>query len=453
MSIAFVLSSLIFTATFLLIVTERMHRTIIALVGAMLMIVVGNFFHFYSPEEAVQAIDFNTIGLLFGMMVLVVLLERTGFFQFLGILTAKKTKGNPWLLLVALGGLTSLLSTILDNVTTIILIAPVTIIIARILSLNPAPYLLAEAMLSNVGGAGTLIGDPPNIMIGSAAEYTFNTFLLYALPVAVVAWLVTLLFFYLAFRHEWRKKPASIEKLLAMNEREAITDLATLKKALFVLGGVVVLFFLHGVLELEASVVALLGAAAGLLLIQAQEDPQPILEKVELSVLLFFVSLFVLVGGLEHAGVLEWAAQFLLSGAETNLLLTAIIILWISAILSAIVDNIPLTVAMIPVILALQEQGLPVDLLWWALVFGVGFGGNASPIGSTAGVIAVAKSEHTDHPITFWQWLKTGAPATAAALTVATGAILLYAAVGIAPTDITPIAQATDNGAPATTEG
>ncbi|GIW68348.1 MAG: membrane protein [Candidatus Parcubacteria bacterium] len=434
MSLPFFLSSLIFAATFFFIVTERMHRTVIALVGAMLMVVVGDFFHFYEPQEAILAVDFNTIGLLFGMMVLVVLLERTGFFQYLGILTAKKTKGNPWLLLVALGGLTSALSTILDNVTTIILIAPVTIIIARILSLNPTPYLLAEAMLSNVGGAGTLVGDPPNIMIGSAAGYTFNTFLIHALPVAALAWAATLVFFFFFFRKEWQKKPMGIERLLQMNEREAITDPATLKKALLVLAGVVTLFFLHGALHLEASVVALLGAAAALLLIQAHDDPQPVLEKVELSVLLFFTALFVLVGGLEHAGVLEWAAQFILSGAEANILLTAIIILWASAILSAIVDNIPLTVAMIPIILTLAEKGVPVDLLWWALVFGVGFGGNASPIGSTAGVIAVSKSEQTDQPISFLSWIKTGVPATAVALLIATGALLAFHFFEVTPT-------------------
>lgn len=421
-----IISLAIFAITFLFILTERIHRTVIGLAGAIFMVVAGIFFDFYHPSDAIAAIDFNTIGLLFGMMLMVVLLERTGFFQYLGILTAKKTKGNPWLLLVALGGLTSALSMILDNVTTIILIAPVTIIVARMLNVNPTPILLAEAMLSNVGGAGTLVGDPPNIMIGSAAGFSFNTFLVHALPVAVVAWVATIAVFWLFYKKDLSTKPDSIDRLLAMNEKEAITDPRTLKWVLGILGLVVFLFFIHGALHIEPSVVALLGAALALLLVHAKSDPQPVLEKVELSVLLFFASLFALVGGLEHAGVLELVSQFLLAGAADNLLLTAIIILWASAVLSAIVDNIPLTVAMIPIIGLLGSQGVPVDLLWWALVFGVGFGGNYSPIGSSAGVIVVAKSEQTDHPISFGRWLKTGIPATTVGLIVATGALFVF---------------------------
>ena len=429
-TMTFIISLGIFAITFIGILTERVHRTVIALAGAVAMVVAGTAFHFYGTEEAIHSIDFNTIGLLFGMMIIIVLLEKTGFFQYLGIYTAKKTRGNPWLLLVALSALTSVLSMILDNVTTIILIAPVTIIVARMLSINPTPILLAEAMLSNVGGAGTLIGDPPNIMIGSAAGFSFNTFLVYSLPVAIVAWFVTILVFRLFYRKDLSSKPASVEKLLAMNPNEAIKDPKTLKRILGVLGLVVVLFFLHGALHLEPAIVAVIGAALALLAVHHKHDPQPILEKVELSVLLFFASLFVLVGGLEHAGVLEIAASWLLSGAADNLLLTAIIVLWSSAILSAIVDNIPLTVAMIPVIGLLAADGIDVNLLWWALVFGVGFGGNASPIGSSAGVIVVAKSEQTENPISFIKWLKTGIPATAGGLVVASIALVIFHVTG-----------------------
>ena len=421
----------LFAVTFFFILTERIHRTVIAIAGAVLMVVLGTFFHFYGVEEAIASIDFNTLGLLFGMMVFVVLLERTGFFQYLGIYVAKKTLGNPWYLLIALGGLTSVLSMILDNVTTIILIAPVTIIIARMVGINPAPLLLAEAILSNVGGTATLVGDPPNIMIGSAAGFSFNDFLIHSLPVVLVAWFLTIVIFKFLYRKDLAKKPESIERLLGMNEYEALTDIPTLKKLLGVLGLTVILFFLHGVLHLEASVVALIGASLALLLVHRHDDPQPVFEKTELSVLLFFGSLFILVGGLEHAGVLGKVSEILLAGAADNILITAIIILWAAAILSAIVDNIPLTVAMIPIISGLAVQGVPVELLWWALVFGVGFGGNGSPIGSSAGLIVMAKSEQTEHPISFIDWMKTGVPVTVLGLTVATIGLIIYDALAI----------------------
>lgn len=430
MTTAAIISSIIFGGTFALILTERVHRTVVAMAGAVLMVLAGIIFDFYHPEDALHAVDFNTLGLLFGMMLLVVVLEKTGVFQYLGILTAKKTKGNPWLLMLALGTLTAVLSMILDNVTTIILIVPITIIIARMLGISATPILLVEAMLSNVGGTATLVGDPPNIMIGSAADFTFNAFLAHSLPVVLIVSVITFVMFRFLFRKELSKEPANINELMQMNEKDAITDLPTLKKGLAVLAGVVVLFFLHGALHLEASLIALIGAATILLLVTATKDPQPIIEKTELSVLLFFASLFITVGGLEHAGVLESLAHVITTSAESNLLLTAIIILWVAAIASAIVDNIPLTVAMIPIILYLQQSGIPVDLLWWALVFGVGFGGNGSPIGSTAGIIVVSKSEQTTEPITFKRWLKYGIPATAAGLLFASVVLVIFHTTG-----------------------
>ena len=416
----------IFSVTFFFILTERIHRTVIGLFGAMTMVLFGMYFDFYHPEDVVGVVDYNTLGLLFGMMVLVGLLEHTGAFQFLGIWTAKKTKGDPWKLMVALSAITAVLSMILDNVTTIILIVPITIIIAEMLKINPVPILMAEALLSNVGGTATLVGDPPNIMIGSAAGLTFNDFLLHSLPVVIVTWIATLLFFRLIFCRDLKQKPQNVDQLLAMNEYEAIKEPVVLKKLLAVFALVVVLFFLHGVLHLEASMVALIGAALALILVAPQRDPQKILEKCELSVLLFFASLFVIVGGLEYAGILELIANQLTAGASENLILTAIIMMWASAILSAIVDNIPLTVAMIPIITYLGTQGVPVDILWWALVFGVGFGGNGSPIGSTAGLIVVSKSEKTENPISFIDWIKQGAPTMFLGLTIATFALMLF---------------------------
>lgn len=424
--IAFWVSLAAFAFTFLFILTERIHRTVIGLFGAMAMIVLGMIFDFYKPHEALAAIDFDTIGLLFGMMVIIAILETTGFFQYLGIITAKATGGSPWKLVIALGSITTLLSMVLDNVTTIILIAPITIVITKMLAINPAPILMSEALLSDVGGAATLVGDPPNIIIGSAANFTFNTFLVHSLPVVAVAWVVTLFTLRFTYRKEMKQKPSNVADLQKMNAKDAITDKVTLFKIVGVLCLVVILFFVHGILHMPPALVALIGAALALILVSPKKDPQKILERTELSVLLFFASLFILVGGLEHAGVLEYLAQFIVAGAADNILLTAIILMWSAAILSAIVDNIPLTVAMVPIIAFLGTQGVDVEILWWALVLGVGFGGNGSPIGSTANVIIMSKSEQTDNPITFKEWLRKGTPTMFTSLIVATIAFLLF---------------------------
>jgi len=342
------------------------------------MVLAGMFFGFYTPEDAKHAIDLNTMWLLFGMMVIVAILEHTGAFQYLWIKVAKKTGWNLWRLTVALWTLTTLLSLILDNVTTIILIVPITLIIARILKLNPTPILMAEALLSDTGWVATLVGDPPNIMIGSVAGFSFNDFLIHSLPIVFFAWFATLFTLRLVFRKEFQQDADknSVDEMMKMNESEAITDMKTLKKILWVLILVVILFFFHHTLHMAPSVVAIIGASLALILVSATKDPQKILEKVELSVLMFFGALFVIVWGLEHAGVLEQLAHLITSGAEDNILMTALIILWVSAVLSAIVDNIPMTVAMLPIIAYLQYdvQLHWVELLWWALVFGVWFG-------------------------------------------------------------------------------
>lgn len=422
----FNVSLIIFAVTFGLIISEKMHRTVIAFFGAIVMVLFGMAGNFYHPSDALKAIDFNTIGLLMGMMILIAILEKTGAFQYLGIFVAKKTKGNPWLLVIALGTLTTVLSLILDNVTTIILIVPVTIVITKILKINPVPVLMAEALLSDTGGVATLVGDPPNIMIGSAAGFSFNDFLTHSLPIVFVAWLATLFTLKIVYRKELKEKPQNIDKLMKMDEKDAIEDAKTLKIIVGILCLVVVLFFLHNTFHLAPSMVALIGAALALVFVSPSKDPQKILEKAELSVLVFFASLFVLVGGLEHAGVLKHVADLIIGGAADNMLLTAVIVLWASAILSALVDNIPFTVAMIPVIAALQASGLEVNLLWWALAFGVGFGGNGSPIGSTANVIVVSKSEQTGNPITFKKWFAGGTSSMIVTCIIATIAILLF---------------------------
>jgi Na+/H+ antiporter NhaD/arsenite permease-like protein len=425
-NIVFSIATIIFAVTFILIFTEKIHRTVIGMLGAVIMVGAGMLYKFYGPAQALHAIDFNTIGLLLGMMIIVTILEKTGFFQYLAILAAKKTKGDPWKLVVVLGTVTTLVSLVLDNVTTVVLIAPVTIIIARLLKISPIPLLMAEALLSDTGGVATLVGDPPNIMIGSAAGFSFNDFLTHIAPIVVLAWIVTLITLKFVFRKEMEEKPQNVEALMEMDEKDALKDVKTLKKIAFVLGLVVVLFFMHSSMHMPPSMVALIGAALAMVLVNPKKDPQPILEKVEWSVLLFFAALFVIVGGLEHAGVLEVLATKIAGLAGGNPVFAAIAILWISAFMSAIVDNIPFTVAMIPVLSYLESQGVPTNLLWWSLALGVGFGGNGTPIGSTANIVVVAKSEQTDTPITFKSWLKSGTSAALATLLVATVMIFTF---------------------------
>ncbi|HLB94798.1 MAG TPA: ArsB/NhaD family transporter [Nitrospiria bacterium] len=414
----------IFAVTFVLILSERLHRTLAGFAGAVVMLVVGMMMGFYSQGEALEAIDFNTMGLLFGMMVLVAILGRTGAFEYLAIATAKATKGDPWLLTVAFGTVTTLVSMMLDNVTTIILIAPVTLLVAERLAISPIPLLMAEAILSDVGGVATLVGDPPNMIIGSAAGFSFNDFLIHLMPIVLVALVVTMGVLRFVFRKELAVPPQHLDALLAMDPREALNDRPMLKKILLALGVVIALFFLHDTLGLMPATVTMIGVGIAFILIRPK--PEEVLKEVEWSVLVFFAALFVVVGGVAATGLMRLLAEQIVGVAREQPVLAIIAVLWISALLSAIVDNIPFTVAMVPVIQALKAQGIEVDYLWWALALGVGFGGNGTPIGSTANVVTVAMSEKTATPITFRIWLKAGSATAVATCIVGTILILLY---------------------------
>ncbi|MFQ5946247.1 MAG: ArsB/NhaD family transporter, partial [Anaerolineae bacterium] len=405
---AYLVSGIVFSATFAGILTERAHRTILALAGAALMVLLGLAMGFYSQEGALEAIDFNTLGLLLGMMILVSMLRRTGFFEYLAILTAKRSGGSPWFLLVTLGTVTTVASLFLDNVTTVILIAPVTILVAEILGINPVPLLMAEALLSDTGGVATLVGDPPNILIGSAANLSFVDFLTNVAPIVLVAWLVTLVLLRFLFRKELAEEPQNVDALLSLDENEALHDRPVAARILTVLLGVVLLFFVHHVLHLQPGFIAILGAALALLWIQP--DMEEVLEGVEWTVLLFFAALCVVVGGLEASGLLALVGGNLAGLATQDLLITGVVLIWVAAIASAIVDNIPFTIAMIPLIQELGVTGINVTPLWWALALGAGFGGNGTPIGSTANVVVVSLSERTKTPITARIWLRNGLP-------------------------------------------
>jgi Na+/H+ antiporter NhaD/arsenite permease-like protein len=408
MTLPQIVSISIFLVTFAAILSERIDRMIVAMAGAGAMIAAGITLNFYHQEEALEAIDYNTLGLLLGMMIIVAVLSRTGFFEYLAVLTAKRSKGNPWLLLVILGTVTTLLSMVLDNVTTIVLIAPVTILIAEIMGISPIPFLISGALLSNTGGVATLVGDPPNILIGSAAGLTFNDFLVNLFPIVVVAWLGAIISMRFLFRKELQEKPADVEALQHLDEREALKDPVLLRKTLIVLAGVVILFFLERVIHFSPAMVALSGAAA--ILLWVQPDVEELLKEVEWTVLLFFGALFVVVGGLEASGVLAILAQSITTLAAQDIILTGVVVIWASAILSAIVDNIPFTIVMIPIIKDLGLLGVDIGPLWWALALGAGFGGNGTPIGSTANIITIKLSERTRHPITTALWLRKGLP-------------------------------------------
>jgi len=413
----------IFAVTFLAITADWAHHTIVAWIGAVAMVAAGLFMGFYSQEQALTAIDFNTLGLLLGMMLLMAMLSKTGVFEYLAILAGQRSGGDPWRLLLLLGGLTAVVSMFLNNLTVIILVAPVTLLVADRLGLNPVPLIMGEAMLSNIGGTATLIGDPPNTMIASAAGFTFNHFLWILLPIVIVAYLPTLWTIRWVFADEFRQRSSQLNALNALRPADSIKDAATLKKLLLVLGLVFGLFVLQGSWALTPWYIAFLGA--GLAMIWVRPNPEEILKEIEWSTLLFFTCLFVIVGGLEAAGVMKLAAGTLKDFASSQLLLTSVLFIWIAALLSAIVDNIPFVVAMIPILKNLGAEGLPVEPLWWALALGAGFGGNGTPIGASANILAIAFSKQAGRPITFRAWVRCGALVTLVSCTVGTVVFLV----------------------------
>ncbi|MCK4357074.1 ArsB/NhaD family transporter, partial [Candidatus Bipolaricaulota bacterium] len=373
-------SSLIFILTYVGILGERIHRTIVALAGAVLMVAIGGWFSFYDMHKAVNAIDFDTITLLFGMMIVVGLFTETGFFQYLAIRAAKLARGKPWLLLLYLGLVTSLVSMVLDNVTTIIIMIPVTLSIADILGISPMPFLISAVLLSNIGGVATLIGDPPNILIGSAAGFSFTDFLTHLAPIVIVAWAIAQLILLFLFRSFLKRKPKNVDRLMGMNERQAITDPLTTSRMLKVLGITVFLYLIHDKIGLEPGLVALIGACLGLLWIRPKLDQ--LLSNVHWDVLLFFMSLFVIVGGLEAGGILTLAGRGILLLTGHGIAVAALVILWVSAFASGVLSNVPFTIAMLPILKGLASQGISTGPLWWALALGVGFGANMTPIGA-----------------------------------------------------------------------
>ncbi len=403
-----VISSSLFVISLFLIFSEKLNRTITSMVGAVLMVVFGLFFRFYNEEQVIGSIDFNTLGLLLGMMVLVSILEPTGFFQYLAVWVGKLSKGKPVRLLLFLGAITTLVSMFLDNVTTVVLIAPVTILLCEILGISAQPFLMAEALLSDTGGVATLVGDPPNILIGSAAGLTFLDFLTHSLPIVLIVWVAALLILLVLFRKELAQQPTDLDALMELNPKDVLKDPKSAKKVLIVICVMIALFLLEELLKIQPALVALGGASFALVWIRP--SVQETLKRVQWDVLIFFGALFIMIGGMQVAGVFDSLTHVALFIKNIEPVLLGLIILWVVALLSMVVDNVPITIALIPVIQGLGAAGIPTSPLWWALVFGAGFGGNGTIIGSTANIVVASLSDKTRNPITPKVWIKKGLP-------------------------------------------
>ncbi len=392
----------IFVATYGAIASDRVDRTLAALLGAVAVILLG----IVSQESGFRAVDWNVIFLLAGMMVIAAVLRRTGVFGWLAVRTVRLARGDPLAILLLLAGITALLSAFLDNVTTIVLLAPVTFYIATTLRLSPIPFILAEVLASNVGGTATLIGDPPNILIGSAAGLTFGDFLLNLTPVAILIFAVFAVMMALLYRGKMAVSPEVRAAVLAIDESEFISDHRMLRLSLAVLGLTLAGFLFAAVIHQQPATIAILGAV--ILLLVTRLEPDELFREIDWSTLLFFVGLFILVEGLVATGVIAGIGSWLADATGGNEAVTTLGLLWVSGIASAVVDNIPYTATMIPVVQQLGDAGLKVEPLWWALALGACLGGNATIIGASANVVAANAAARAGHPITFWQFLRIG---------------------------------------------
>jgi Na+/H+ antiporter NhaD/arsenite permease-like protein len=408
----------IFVAALALIVSERVHRTKIALAGAVAVVVTQTI----DQHDAIAAIDFNTLGLLAGMMLIVRLTETTGLYTYLAVRAGQFARGRPFLVVVALAGSTAGLSAFLDNLTTVLLMVPITFLLADTLDIDPLPLVMIEIITSNIGGTATLIGDPPNIMIAGATGLSFVEFLTNLAPIAALTFFVVTGTLYLWFRPRLQIDPKARARIMEIDAARSIEDPEELKRALPVLIGTILLFFVHKPLHLEPATVAMLGATV--LLLVTTQPLESALGGIEWPTLFFFIGLFVMVGALEETGAIGEIADGVaeVTGGDRTAELMGIT--WVSAIASGIVDNIPFTATMIPVVEQLQGETMD-DAYWWALALGACFGGNFTLVAAAANVAAAGMAERSGRPIRFVEFLKVGVPATLISMVLATAYILL----------------------------
>ncbi|WP_333582156.1 ArsB/NhaD family transporter [Methanoculleus bourgensis] len=394
----------VFLFTYALIIDERIHRAVAAMLGASVIV----FLHIVPWEMIPVYVDLGTIFLLMGMMIIVNTARGSGLFEYIAIKTAKLAKGSPIRVLLLFSVVTAVVSAFLDNVTTVLLLTPMLLYIANVMRITPVPFLIAEIFASNIGGAATLIGDPPNIMIGSAAGLSFNEFLINLGPIMAIDLVVVMGMLFLIYRKDLHVSPdeqEGIEKTFAdLNEREAIRDWPLFKKSVIVITLVIAMFFTHDLLGLEPALVALIGAS--ILLFWSRQPPEEIFEKIEWPALFFFGGLFIVVGALVETGMIAALAEFVVSNVHSQGE-AMLIIAWFAALASAIVDNIPLTATLIPLI---QDMGASMDTypLWWALSLGACLGGNGTAIGASANVVVIGIAARNEISITFVDFLKVG---------------------------------------------
>lgn len=401
----------VFLLSFLLIIAEKIHSTVIALAGAVLMILLGVL----TQESAIAGVDFNTLGLLIGMMVLVGIAKESGMFQAVALFLAKAAKGNPKKIFWYLSLVVVVFSALLDNVTTVLLMAPVAIVIANNLRISPYPYFIGTILLSNIGGAATLIGDPPNIMIGSAAGLTFNDFVVHLSPICLLIAVVTTTLLLFWYKRELVATPEAQASIMRFSPKEAILDMPLLKHSLIAIGVVLVGFATHGITHLEGATIALGGAA--LLLLLSLRDPENHLRDIEWTTIFFFLGLFVLVAGLVEVGVIWMIAEYIISAVGQSTSVLMFVLLWGSSVVSAVVNNIPFVAAMIPLIHDIGAlTGMPTEPLWWSLALGASIGGNATLVGASANLIVAGIAKKEGEQITFWGFMKVAAPLTIIAL-------------------------------------
>ncbi|WP_289008129.1 ArsB/NhaD family transporter [uncultured Thermomonospora sp.] len=403
----------IFVTAFFFIATEKADKVKVVLIaaGAMAaMKLIPGAEVFFSEHEG---IDWNVIFLLLGMMIIVGIIKQTGVFDYLAIWAAKRSRGRPYRLMVMLLAITAVASPFLDNVTTIMLVAPVTVVVCNRLQIPVQPYLIAEVLASNIGGAATLIGDPPNIIIGSRAGLSFNDFLVHLTPIVVIICVAFALLAWVLFRKSFHYNPDRVAEVMALQERRAITDPALLARCLVVLALVMLGFGLHSVLHIEPSIVALLGA--GVMILVARTDINDVLGEVEWPTLVFFMGLFVMVGGLVHTGVIETAGSWAVEAVGDNFFGAATALLFGSAVLGAFFDNIPYTATMAPIVEGLAAEAPDAatgQALWWAFALGADFSGNGTAVAASANVVAIGIAARSGHRISFWEFTRYGITVT-----------------------------------------
>lgn len=404
LSAAQIISIVVFVAVMALVVSEKIHRALAALLGAVVLLVIG----IIDFNAGMESIDFNTLGVLCGMMMFVAIVKESGLFEFVAIKSAKACKGNPWLIMIAFAVITAVFSAFLDNVTTVLLIGPMTIMLCKTLDINPVPFLLVEIMMSNVGGTATLIGDPPNIMIGSEAGLSFAQFIMVNAPIVVVIMVVLLVIFRFMYGRHLSVDEKNRLNIMELSAEDAIIDKALFHKSVVMIVLVAIAFMLHGVFNLETSVIAL--TAAAVIILISGRDIEVAIEGIEWGTIGFFLGLFMVVGGMEHTGVIEMLGNAIVDATGGNVVLMMIVILWASAILSSILDNIPFVATMIPIIMVMEASGIDVYPLWWALSLGACLGGNGTLVGASANVVLSGIANKEGYNITFMSFTKVAFP-------------------------------------------